>query len=247
MVAGARLHRRSRSARAARGQGFWCGLTFELTGPRRQDALARAEIMYRVPQLGPRWPAVAGPVERGVRQHCAAVEPWLRGRGRTPKSCCGAAVLPAPRGRRRWVVSLSRREWGVYLLLRGMRRPAQVIQIERIPRRAACRAGRAGPAHSSVHGAWAVARAIGSLAVRPESFRLGQLRYGLSLRLLALPPRGCWRTPKALTLLVHYTASVVLPNVRANRPAEAGSVSLVRDDAPCASDQAYAACRSGSG
>jgi hypothetical protein len=37
------------------------------------------------------------------------------------------------------------------------------------------------------------------------------------------------------------------PNVRANRPAEAGSVSLVRDDAPCASDQAYAACRSGSG
>ena len=43
-------------------------LTFELTGPRRQDALARAERMYRVPQLGPRWPAVAGPVERGVRQ-----------------------------------------------------------------------------------------------------------------------------------------------------------------------------------
>jgi hypothetical protein len=45
----------------------FCGLTFELTGPRRQDALARAEKMYRVHQLGPRWPAVAGPVERGVR------------------------------------------------------------------------------------------------------------------------------------------------------------------------------------
>jgi hypothetical protein len=29
--------------------------------------------------------------------------------------------------------------------------------------------------------------------------------------------------------------------------AEAGSVSLVRDDAPRAADQAYAACRSGSG
>ena len=29
--------------------------------------MARAEIMYRVPQPGPRWPAVAGPVERGVR------------------------------------------------------------------------------------------------------------------------------------------------------------------------------------
>ena len=27
--------------------------------------------MYRVPQAGPRWPAVAGPVERGVRRHCA--------------------------------------------------------------------------------------------------------------------------------------------------------------------------------
>ena len=48
-----------------------CGLTFELTGPRRQDALARAEKMYRVLQLGPRWPAVAGPVERGVRRHSA--------------------------------------------------------------------------------------------------------------------------------------------------------------------------------
>jgi hypothetical protein len=45
------------------------GLTFELTGPRRQDALARAERMYRVPQFGPRWPAVAGPVERVVRLH----------------------------------------------------------------------------------------------------------------------------------------------------------------------------------
>ncbi len=39
----------------------------------------------------------------------------------------------------------------------------------------------------------------------------------------------------------------VLPNVRANRPAEASAVSLVRDDAPCAADQAYGACRSGSG
>ena len=38
-----------------------------------------------------------------------------------------------------------------------------------------------------------------------------------------------------------------MPNVRANRPAEARGVSLVRDDAPSAADQAYAACRSGSG
>ena len=38
-----------------------------------------------------------------------------------------------------------------------------------------------------------------------------------------------------------------MPNVRAKLPAEAGAVSLVRDDAPCAADQAYSACRSGSG
>ena len=44
-----------------------CGLTFELTGPRRWDGLARAGKMYRVPQAGPRQPAVGGPVvQRGV-------------------------------------------------------------------------------------------------------------------------------------------------------------------------------------
>lgn len=56
----------------------WAGrlrrLTFELTGPLRRDGLARAAKMYRVPQPGPRQPAVAGPVvERGVRprpQNC---------------------------------------------------------------------------------------------------------------------------------------------------------------------------------
>ena len=37
------------------------------------------------------------------------------------------------------------------------------------------------------------------------------------------------------------------PNVRANRTAEASAVSPVRDDAPCAADRAYGACRSGSG
>ena len=36
-------------------------------------------------------------------------------------------------------------------------------------------------------------------------------------------------------------------NVLVNRTAEASAVSLVRDDAPCAADQAYGACRSGSG
>jgi hypothetical protein len=44
-----------------------CGLTFELTGPLRRDGLARIGKMYRVPQAGPRRPAVAGPVvQRGV-------------------------------------------------------------------------------------------------------------------------------------------------------------------------------------
>jgi hypothetical protein len=50
------------------------GLTFELTGARRQDALARTQTMYRVPAAGPRWPAVARPVERMVRHRCTAVE-----------------------------------------------------------------------------------------------------------------------------------------------------------------------------
>ncbi len=40
---------------------------------------------------------------------------------------------------------------------------------------------------------------------------------------------------------------VVKPNVRGNRPAEAGSVSLARDSGEAAARQAYAACRSGSG
>ena len=43
------------------------------------------------------------------------------------------------------------------------------------------------------------------------------------------------------------SVSFMRPNVRANRPAEASTVSLVRDDAPSAADQAYGACRSGSG
>jgi antitoxin FitA len=45
-------------------------LTFELSGRQRQDARARAEKMYRVPQTGPWWPAVGAPLERGVRPQC---------------------------------------------------------------------------------------------------------------------------------------------------------------------------------
>jgi len=39
----------------------------------------------------------------------------------------------------------------------------------------------------------------------------------------------------------------VRPNVGANRPAEAGGVSLARDSGEAAARQAYTACRSGSG
>ena len=51
---------------------------------------------------------------------------------------------------------------------------------------------------------------------------------------------------KARTLLDRCTAFPVVPNVGATLPAEAGAVSLVRDDAPSAADQAYSACHSGS-
>ena len=44
-----------------------CGLTFELSGRRRQDARARAEKMYRVPKPGPWRHAVGAPLERLVR------------------------------------------------------------------------------------------------------------------------------------------------------------------------------------
>jgi hypothetical protein len=47
------------------------GLTFELSGRQRQDASARTEKKYRVPQSGRWWPAVGAPLERGVRPHSA--------------------------------------------------------------------------------------------------------------------------------------------------------------------------------
>ena len=56
------------------------GPTFELRGLQRQDALARTEKMYRVPQAGPWWPAVGAPLERGVRPHCAALDEGFEAR-----------------------------------------------------------------------------------------------------------------------------------------------------------------------
>ena len=49
------------------------GLTFELTGLRRQALKGRAEMMHHAPQPGLTVLAVAGPVERGVRPHRATL------------------------------------------------------------------------------------------------------------------------------------------------------------------------------
>ena len=53
-------------------------------------------------------------------------------------------------------------------------------------------------------------------------------------------------TAPAGPLGLHGWVSKDTPNVGAKLPAKAGAVSLVRDDAPSAADQAYSACRSGS-
>jgi hypothetical protein len=83
--------------------GTWmlvlCGLTFELTGPRRQAPKARAEMMHHVPQLGLTALAVAGPVERVVRrrraQQCRDIQSRRLSRTyKTRRGCaCEALVL----------------------------------------------------------------------------------------------------------------------------------------------------------
>ncbi len=62
------------------------GLTFELSGRRRQDARARAAMMHHVPQAGAWWPAVGAPLERVVRHRAGAVGP----RASTPAVDSGA-------------------------------------------------------------------------------------------------------------------------------------------------------------
>ena len=49
------------------------GLTFELSGRRRQDARPGPVKMYRVPPARAWWPAVGAPLERGVRPRLARV------------------------------------------------------------------------------------------------------------------------------------------------------------------------------
>ena len=57
------------------GESHLWGLTFELSGRRRQDARPGHRKMYTVPCGRAWWPAVGAPLERGVRHHygnCAA-------------------------------------------------------------------------------------------------------------------------------------------------------------------------------
>jgi hypothetical protein len=49
------------------------GLTFQLSGKRRQGARPGPVKMYRVPPVRAWWPAVGAPVERGVRPRYATV------------------------------------------------------------------------------------------------------------------------------------------------------------------------------
>jgi hypothetical protein len=55
-----------------------------------------------------------------------------------------------------------------------------------------------------------------------------------------------WRCSLYSKKVKRHGDLVLRPNVRAKLPAEAGAVSPGCDDAPCAADRAYSACRSGS-
>ena len=50
-----------------------CGLTFELSGRRQENARPGLAKMYRVPPDRAWWPAVGAPLERGVMPHPLAM------------------------------------------------------------------------------------------------------------------------------------------------------------------------------
>ena len=70
------------------------GLTFELSGRRRQDARPGLAKMYRVPPDRAWWPAVDAPLERGVRRHSGAniVSGGTAGRQAYVRSSTGGLV-----------------------------------------------------------------------------------------------------------------------------------------------------------
>ena len=52
-----------------------CGLTFEVSGRRRQDAKPELAKMYRVPPAWAWWPAGGAPLDRGVRRRLSVKLP----------------------------------------------------------------------------------------------------------------------------------------------------------------------------
>ena len=66
-----RANAKPRSCILDRSRSCLRGLTFELSGRRRQDARPGPVKMYRVPPARAWWPAVGAPLERGVRPHPA--------------------------------------------------------------------------------------------------------------------------------------------------------------------------------
>ena len=69
----------------------------------------------------------------------------------------------------------------------------------------------------------------------------------LPMRAWIVPDAGVLEQARDAAACMSVALRDLRPNVRGNLPAEARSVSLDRDDASMAADQAYAACRSGSG
>jgi hypothetical protein len=78
-----------------------CGLTFELSGRRRQDARPGLAKMYRVPPDRAWRPAVGAPLERGVRHRCSQAKHWRspppRWAARGPHRRCKGPLRQRPR------------------------------------------------------------------------------------------------------------------------------------------------------
>ena len=85
------------------GEGWLCGLTFELSCPRRQTALGRGRHDATGAWSGQATAAVAGQLERGVRPHAGALQfrfdqavpPNLRSVSAISRASAARYVLPA--------------------------------------------------------------------------------------------------------------------------------------------------------
>ena len=208
-------------------------------------------------------PAVAGPVERGVRHQCG----WFASR---TEFASQRLCLPLRATARAVAVPRVCGEWqGLCMALCALQREPTSCAVGL----ARCRQARClsqedrflCPVCPWLKRAALSARCLVRRTRAFERARTHAARTELSLRATEGDPSALRleTTPpeysrlrrvvvfssrrQAHILLEYWTAVVLMPNVRVNRPAEASAVSLVRDDAPCAADQAYGACRSGSG